>query len=239
MTGHVSTERMNEALDGLLSAAEMDRLDAHVDGCDRCRNEYARLSELVVAVRALPRSAAAPDDAWEGIAARIAAPGSRDDSAGGDLGVVVPFPTRVEGRPVRMFSLSARQLATAAAAVAILSAGSVWLSMQPGTERGETAAVSEPLAGAAARAVSLDDTRYSEVVGQLERILEDGRAVLAPETLLTIEESLRTVDEAIEDIETALADDPGSDLLLRMLATHRSTRLGVLQRAATAVQAQT
>ena len=62
--------------------------------------------------------------------------------------------------------------------------------------------------------------------------------VLAPETLVTIEESLNTVNAAIEEIETALADDPNSDLLLRMLATHRSTKLGVLQRAAAAVQAQ-
>jgi hypothetical protein len=47
------------------------------------------------------------------------------------------------------------------------------------------------------------------------------------------------VDAAIADVEQALADDPNSDLLIRMLAAHRRTKLGVLQRAAAAVQAQT
>jgi hypothetical protein len=93
--------------------------------------------------------------------------------------------------------------------------------------------------GAAARAVSFEEDRYAEVVGQLERILSEGRDVLAPETLVTIEQSLRTVDEAIADVELALASDPNSDLLRRMLSSHQRTRLGVLQRAAAAVQAQT
>ena len=47
-----------------------------------------------------------------------------------------------------------------------------------------------------------------------------------------------TVDAAIHEIEVALGDDPNSDLLLRMLANHQRTKLGVLQRAAAAVQAQ-
>ena len=54
-----------------------------------------------------------------------------------------------------------------------------------------------------------------------------------------IEESLATIDDAMADIESALADDPNSDLLQRMLANHQRMRLGVLQRAAAAVQAQT
>jgi hypothetical protein len=87
--------------------------------------------------------------------------------------------------------------------------------------------------------VSLQGEPYGEVVAELQQILAEGRGVLTAETLLTIEESLRTVDEAIADVEQALASDPGSDLLLRLLATHRRTKLGVLQRAAAAVQAQT
>ena len=82
-------------------------------------------------------------------------------------------------------------------------------------------------------------SRYAEVVDRLEQILEAGRGVLASETLVTIEESLLTLDAAIEEIEAALADDPSSDLLQRLLVNRQRTRLGVLQRAAAAVQLQT
>ena len=94
-------------------------------------------------------------------------------------------------------------------------------------------------AGALLEAVSLEQARYSEMIDQLEQVLEEGRSVLAPETLVSIDEALRTVDEAISEIETALAEDPNSDLLLRLLTTHQNTKLGVLQRAAGAVQSQT
>jgi hypothetical protein len=87
--------------------------------------------------------------------------------------------------------------------------------------------------------VSLENGGYLEALAALEQIVAGGRSVLAPETLATIEGSLRTVDAAIADVEQALADDPNSDLLIRMLAAHRRTKLGVLQRAAAAVQAQT
>jgi hypothetical protein len=87
--------------------------------------------------------------------------------------------------------------------------------------------------------VSSEGARYADAVDRLERILVAGRGVLGPETLLSIEQSLGTVDAAIADIEEALVADPGSDMLRRMLSAHRSTRLGVLQRAAAAVQAET
>ena len=246
MSEHVSTERMNEALDGALSSAELEALDRHLDGCAACRNEYARLSEVVSSIRSLPRGGEAPAEAWAGIEARIAATsrdGGFDRDADGEApsgATVVEFPTAAAVESQRTFSFSAAQLALAACLVAVVSASTVWVALGPadGEAGRAVAASSESLAGAAARAVSLEDSRYGEVVDQLEAILEEGRSVLAPETLVTIEESLNTVNSAIEDIEAALADDPNSDLLLRMLATHRSTKLGVLQRAAAAVQAQ-
>lgn len=254
MSQHVSTERMNEAVDGLLSSAEMDQLEDHIRGCGACRNEYARLSEVVSALRSVPRTGQVPDEVWHGIAQRIETPSQRNLNGRKGAPTVVPLPVsgtvgrheavaRGGGRtaPVgRTFTVSAAKLAVAACLVAVVSASVVWLGVGPSQPAGvrTMAAAEESLAGAAARAVSLDDSRYLDVVDQLEEILAEGRAVLAPETLVTIEESLRTVNGAIEDIETALADDPNSDLLLRMLATHRSTKLGVLQRAAAAVQAQ-
>ena len=250
MMQHVSIERMHEALDGLLSSAEIDVIDDHLLECEPCRHEYARLSEIVTAVRALPKVATTPEGAWQAIAARIG-DGSRSE---GTEATVVAFPgsrqsvasTGVTGRAETglrrsTFSLTLGQLAAAAALVAVLSAGVVFVAL--GGSRSpspEVAGQPAPFSGgAAARAVSMEGEPYGEVISELEEIVAQGRGVLTPETLLTIEESLRTVDEAIADVEQALASDPGSDLLLRLLATHRRTKLGVLQRAAAAVQAQT
>ncbi len=59
MSEHVSTERMNESLDGLLSDADTTPIERHLDTCASCRNEYARLFETIKAVASLPRQARA------------------------------------------------------------------------------------------------------------------------------------------------------------------------------------
>lgn len=236
--GHVSVERMNESLDGALSAAENEPLLRHLEGCGPCRNEYARFSETIEAVRALPKGATPPAEAWLGIAARIAAtPQSASDAAEGVA--VYKLPTS-ERRGPRRISLSIPQLAAAAVFVAFCGAGLLWLAISGGqaTVSPGIADLGDPVGGAAARAISLEGPRYADVVTQLERVLAEGRAFLAPETLESIEESLITVDAAIAEIEAALAQDPGSDLLMRLLATHQRTKLGVLQRAAAAVQSR-
>jgi len=244
MTEHISIERMNEALDGLLVTADMEALERHILGCAACRNDYARLSETVMALRALPRSATAPDEAWAGIASRIHSSTS-DEMASYDVAAeeatVLRLPTATMPSMTRRLSFTIPQLAAAAIVVSVLSAGTVWMALEDvATTAAPTADLAlESLGGAAARAVWTEGSRYVEVVDQLQRILQEGRGVLASETLGTIEESLGTLDNAIADIETALAADPNSDLLLRMLANHQRTKLGVLQRAAAAVQAQT
>ena len=257
MSEHVSKERMHEALDGVLASSEIGEVQTHLDGCAVCRNEYARLSEVVRAIGTLPRSARPPETLWEGIRAEIEAvpqdtssdevivlqlPTGRVDGGRDEHGEIgdVPALSRQRGLHRREVRLSFAQLAAAAAVVALVSAGAMRLSMQgpAATEGVRTAEAPTGPGGAAARAVSLEEGRYTEIVDQLERVLSEGRSLLAQETLVTIDEALRTVDEAIDDIETALAEDPNSDLLLRLLATHQNTRLGVLQRAVGAVQAQ-
>ena len=236
MIEHISNGRMNDAVDGLLTASEMNEIDAHVLVCGACRDDYARVSETVAALRALPRSASVPDEAWAGLSGRLSATPS--DNGAGEA-TVIELPTAVTASIERRVSFTVTQLAAAAIVLSVLSAGTMWVALGPTELPEATSAVSRNApGGAAARAISTENTRYVEVVDQLEQILEQGRGVLAPSTLVTIEESLATVDAAIAEIETALGDDPNSDLLLRMLANHQRTKLGVLQRAAAAVQAQ-
>lgn len=254
MSEHPSLDRMNTAVDGGLSAADLADLRAHVDVCPVCREEYALLSETVSAVRALPTTAEPPAAAWAGIEARITgrtdlgdrAPAHEETAHGSASVEVVSLVDRtrerVEVRSRRLApALTWPQLAAAAALVAVVSATTMWLALDGGRSSvGPQPELAGPaLGGAAARAVSLEGTRYAETADRLQQILDEGRTLLDPETLLTIEESLNTVDAAIADVEEALRSDPNSALLSRLLTTHQRTRLGVLQRAADAVQAQT
>jgi len=238
MSEHVSTERMNEVLDGLLPDVEVATVEQHLEACAACRNEYARITETVRSVASLPRDARAPDGTWEAIAARIGS-GAGGAGEGSDDVAVYTLPTAAP--PQRRLSFSIPEAMAAGIAVALVSAGLMWAVVDSGgrNDAPATAAVEQVPGGAAARAVALEGTRYAEVVGQLEAILEEGRSLLTPETLASIEQSLTTIDAAIADIESALSEDPSSDLLQRLLASHQRTRLGVLQRAAAAVQAQT
>jgi hypothetical protein len=80
---------------------------------------------------------------------------------------------------------------------------------------------------------------YDAAVEELEAILASGRQVLAPGTVLVLEESLAEIDEAIEDARTALAADPASQALNRALTNNMRKKLDVLRHAAGIIQSTT
>jgi hypothetical protein len=87
---------------------------------------------------------------------------------------------------------------------------------------------------AAVALVSRDGAATAELdaaVFELEHALQEGRALLSPETLATIEQSLRTIDEAIGEARGALANDPSSPLLNRLLLSHQKNKLRILRQA--------
>jgi len=232
MIEHISTEKIHDLLDGLLSAAEEDEARSHVDECATCRSEVARLGDIVQAVRGLPRSGQAPDGLWEGIQGRIEGtqPAEVEDTS------VVEFPGA--GARRRRFHFSAPQLAAAAVVVSLLSAGTVWMAVSGlGSSSPPAVATAEPQ-GSAVRAASLDELGYAEAVQELEDILLQGRDLLAPETVATIDRSLQTIDEALNEVQAALEADPSSEVLGRMLVNHQRSRLRLLRQAAEAVWAR-
>jgi len=92
--------------------------------------------------------------------------------------------------------------------------------------------------GSAARMAASGDAAYDQALLQLQTLVDQGRSVLAPETVKTLDRSLRTIDDAIAQIREALAKDPSSQLLNRMLINQQRTKLRVLKQAATAMQAR-
>ena len=71
-------ERLNDSLDGLLSAAEGQELDRHLQGCPGCREFLQGLKELARESAVLPRSLEPARDLWPGIEASL--PGRRVSS---------------------------------------------------------------------------------------------------------------------------------------------------------------
>jgi hypothetical protein len=232
MSDHISTARMHDLVDGLLSTAEVEAAQAHVEKCVGCRDEYARLSEVVATLRSLPRSAEAPEGLWTRINDRMGeAEPSETIQPEAPVAEVVPLPGTT--RTDRRVSFSMPQLAAAAAVVSVLSAGTVWMALSGGPNDPIPVSVAASDGDAPAQAVSLDAQKYDVPIAELEEILDRGRALLSRETLLTLETSLRTIDEAIAEVRTALERDPASELLTRMLVNHQRTKLRVLRQAAT------
>ena len=258
MSEHITNEELHDLVEGELAPERRASAEEHLAVCAVCRAERDEVASVVEGLAALPRVATPPAELWAGIEARIgASDGARDadrdgagarggESVGGEAaaGGVADhrhIAGRIEGPALtpRRFAFSPAQLAAAAAVVAFLSAGTVWLALSgPWAGRADRArATATPPTAAAARMVSAGDVSYRSAAQELEAVLEAGRNVLAPETLAALEASLRTIDQAIAEVEAALAEDPASDVLGRMLVNHQGARLRVLRKAATLVQA--
>ncbi len=232
MMEHISTEKIHDLLDGLLSAAEEGGVQAHLDECGVCREEAARLSDIVMGLRALPSSGQAPEGIWEGVQARIdgTEPGGAEDTQ------VLVFPGAEARR--RRFHFTIPQLAAAAVLVSVLSAGSVWMAVSGVGHAGGPGTVPGDIQPSAIRAASVgEDTGYAQAVAELEALVEQGRGLLAPETMAVLDRALRDIDEALTAVRQALETDPSSGVLERMLVNHQRSRLRLLRQAASAVQA--
>ncbi len=214
------TNQLSAYVDDELPATERASLEAHLATCVSCR---AVLDELRAVVTWAPGYAgqAPARDLWTGISAEI------------EQKRVVAFPARLAQR----FSLA--QLAAAAAIVAVLSGGGVWMAMRSGADAPAMAV--EPVAPStgvpAFQAAVFDDPQYDEAVSELEAVLQAGREVLDSSTVRIIEENLRLIDEAIAEARAAIEADPSNVNLGVRVKAHMQRKLVLLRQAAWAVGA--
>ena len=194
-------------LDGGLTAAQQGSMDAHLAECAACRTHAGEMRTVLAAATSLPRSVAPPRDLWPDIAARL--------------------PAR---RPVAAVRPAAwARWAPLAAAALVLVTVTATLTYRLSRPRGPdpVVAVAEPapLVGFAA------DREYVLAAADLERVLAEGRAHLAPATVAIIEQNLAVIDAAIAEARAALAADPANaDLRALLWGAHRQ-KLDLLDRA--------
>jgi hypothetical protein len=75
------------------------------------------------------------------------------------------------------------------------------------------------------------EANYAATLVDLRSTLDDQRAMLAPQTVRVVEHSLAVIDTAIAEARAALAADPGSTVLVQILAAQYERKVDLLQRA--------
>jgi hypothetical protein len=245
MSAH-PTGKLSEYIDDELTAVERAAVDAHLSSCSQCARLVEDLRAVVTAARAVED--APPDtDLWPAIARRLE---PRNEAPR-----VVALDSR---RGPRRFSFSIPQLAAASLAVALLSAGAVWIAIRdgagtlgpstvavrPGTEEPITGATpaggsEEPITGVtvADRSAPAGLAEYEAAVADLERLLDE--AAIDPEIRKAIDENLTVIDEAIRQTQRALEEDPDDVYLNTHLASTMQRKIDVLQNAARLARAST
>ncbi len=82
MNGHIPESRLNDYVDGLLSAADAAEVRRHLAACIDCEREVVGLRELLGQLRALPTRVEPPRDLRPAIAAAVAGRAARPTCSG-------------------------------------------------------------------------------------------------------------------------------------------------------------
>ena len=215
------TERLDDFVDGTLSAVDRGVVALHLESCPSCREAEAGVRALAARATALPRVIEPARDLWPVIAARI----QGDTVTQGRFGA---------GRHPRWHHLG--PLAAAAAALVVVSSVVTTLIV---VRRDAAMAPSRPGRAAVAAGVTPASLELSQARGtyeaarkQLLAALETRRSSLSPATLKVVDENVRIIDEAVRQMESALARDPGNQELPSLLVTAYRQEIDMLQRAA-------
>jgi len=213
--------RLDDLVDGTLSAADRGAVTLHLETCTLCREAEAEVRAQVAGATALPRVIEPAHDLWPGIAARI----QGETVAQGRFGAV---------RRPRLHQLGA--LAAAAAALVVVS--SVVTTLIVARRDAATGPLGQGRTGTAAggtvAGIELSQARgtYEAARRQLLAALETRRSSLSPATLGVLDENVRIIDEAVRQMETALTRDPDNQELPSLLVTAYRQEIDMLQRAA-------
>ena len=210
------TDRLSEYLDGTLSPAERETLDAHLATCAPCRktlDELRRVKDRALALDDRPPT----HDLWAGIASRI-----------GSSATVVPI-DRARAQ-VRRFSFTVPQLVAAGIALVALSSGAMLLTRPQQQSPATTIANNDPFAR------NIDwmregDSTIDAGVSQLRESARLGRGVLDTATVKVLEKNLAIIDSALIEARRAFAQDPRSAYLIRHLADTMRRKMDLLRRA--------
>ena len=221
--------QLSAYLDGELSVDERARVDAHVATCAACRTVLDDLKAIVVTAPYY-EGEAPKRDLWAGIRQGITEQKE------------VPLTRSPSPVARRQFSLG--QLIAACLAFAAVAGGGVYVALK---DRTTVVEVPSPVAQSASPtespSINIANSRaragevYDAAVGDLERVLAEGKDQLEPKTLKVIEENLRIIDRAIAEARSAIAADPANAYLRSQVAANMRRKLDILRQATDVIRA--
>ena len=233
MNEAISEERLNDYVDGLLSADDAAEVERCLAASAEARETVESLRSLRLRVAELPASIEPSRDLWPEIQPRLAAAPL----------VSADHPQRAAIAATHAWwpRLDTFQWATLAAAAMFLvitsSAITAWV-VGVGEPTGTTAGAPDIVT---ATDVAVDDVprieaEYAAEMEPLVWALYENRDNLDPDTVSTIETSLRVIDRAIGRAREALDEDPGNPGLTRMLTNNYRRKLQLLQRTSRIIE---
>jgi anti-sigma factor RsiW len=223
------TEKLSEYIDGELSVADTEKLEAHLMECAECGRTLQQLRTVVArAGQVIDREPAA--DLWPQIAARIAVAEVETDTS------LATSPGK------RRLSFSIPQLAAASIALMLMSAGTMYMMVGRGAEQVAVnqPAVQQPVAASPGSVSVRQVTRnYDAAVAELEDVLDRNRDQLDTATVRVLEQNLAIIDRAITDARAALGQEPANPYLSKYLDQAMQKKVQLLKRATSVMRAQT
>ena len=183
------TDLLSDYVDGVLSAAELEQLDAHLAECTDC---HALVSDLR-SVRRVARSLSPvepPEHVWDSIAGRIRAHDISDARR------------------------SSFHTALAVAAALVLGV-SLWIAIAPREpDRPYRPYLEDPeaLADMVTEELRAAESHYENAITGLEQIIAQNEGTLPPELNQTITESLDLIAQTIDESRNAIATNPDSSV---------------------------
>ncbi len=234
------TDLLSEYLDGGLSQDERRDVEAHLEGCPRCRSVLEELEEVVRRAHGLDPMLPGRD-LWPGIEGAIGAtPGTEGDPVRHLASVGPRSPSEDGARRGRAgVWLSVPQLAAAAIVLMVCSASVTWWAgADRGANRTEAGRSAAPLFEPSPASTDLSGVPadVAKQLAELQDTLAAARGRLDPTTERIIRKNLAVIDRAIAESRAALAADPGDPFLEEHLDRTYQRKVTYLREAARIVR---
>ena len=213
-------ERLGDMVDDTLAPGDREPVEAHLRGCEACRDLLADLREIRAAAAGLERLDPSPA-VWNAITAKIEP---------------LAFAPRPPRKRLAALTLTRQGGALAAAAALVLTLGAAaWFGLaSPGRTGGSTA----DLTRTAATELQLAEQHYDNAIKSLEQLMVSKNTVLDPAVAADIAQSLQTIDRAIADSRAALKAEPESFVAQTSLLEALRMKVTLLQETVSLMNAR-
>jgi hypothetical protein len=226
---HLSEEDRHAVADGTLDPERAGEVAAHLDACEPCAIDVARLRELMRHLNEVPPptplagTPAMLDAMWPQIRSRI------------EQSKVVPLasasPDEASAVAASRAAKTRRRSLWLSASLAAAAIVVIILERSPRGVRPEDTQLADSGASTPISVVADSSRAYEQEATTLLNDLELRRSLLRPQTAATIDHDLRIIDQAIAELKEAIAHDPNNPALRRLLASSYRQKVELLKRA--------